>query len=972
MLVFCGCGGSGTKDTSHTGSFNEPATLTVNCTPSVIFTNQTSACVATPKGTQNPGTALVWSVVDTAMGSVSQSGLFTPAKAGSVTVSAGFNGTGLVGSATVTVKDTPPSNLSYSRSKITLSVGEYIYLPPSVVGVVDQFSISPQLPEGLLLFDPMHGQCGSEDDRYTKVGTICGTPKTASPETTYTVTASNSSGSTSTTLAISVRVGAPSSFAYPLSTINAIVGKPISSDIPSVTGAVDLFSITPELPPGLILDASTGTISGVPTAVAPSSVYTVTATNANGSTDATVTISVAQPQVVLELGHEQPINTLRMGNNRVLSADTFSHWALWDYSSSALLADGDGMRPLSNCRYHSMGELCPTSVPARYLQAADMAGQNLVIAVSNGLEVRAQSDGHLISSIVFRGLNLYGPDPISPDFYNQITSWWQLASDGSYITIGSQAGIYVFTPQGRLLFSKPGDYSKALSYSAPDALQVALGPAGAKVIESISILDGTSAITPSFTTAFNSWFTDGNRFLTSGGNGIYVYSKTGIQEAAISLPTYVTFGGQGEWVWALISGRLDVYPIGSGTPAFSWGGQGSGSAEGIVSSASTLSFVSYSYSSDTGGVSKFHVIDLSSSSPTEISFTFPIEYGIQYAASSASEWVAGNRNGVVLDGASLAGTPRYFGRGDAWSIAGSPGHAAISTANGKIVIIDPYSQTLEGEIEQSAGKLALSADGSTLGAATYLANVNINAFLDRSLKFYSLPSGNVVSSFPYSAGSGSSALFDFSLSSSGTRMGRVTGTFQQTAAGSSWLFTRQVSHIDGAMVWSDNPSPYNNDAYYLAPPFLSPDGSLIAATLGPRKSQDSVTSILKDSVGGLGSFPGYAVGWIDNNQLLVNNYSLDANGYLRYVSCSIYSATGALLANPPLPELARFQPARAGWIYDPSRNTIFSSTTGQPVWKASFTDPYARLDPITNRAVGAVAGDFVVYKSGPRIIAEPF
>jgi len=973
LAILCGCSNSVGKGSNDGSSSAETASLTVNCTPAIIFTNQTSACVATLQGAGTSGASPVWSIVDTTMGSVSQSGLFTPARAGTVIIYAGLDRTGLVGSATITVKDPPPSNLTYSKSKIMVSVGEFTYVQPSVVGVVDQFSISPQLPEGLLLFDPLHGRCGTEDDRYTRSGTICGTPKVASPETVYTVTASNSSGSTSTTLTISVRIGAPSSFAYPLSTINATVGQAIPSDVPSVAGAVDLFSVSPELPPGLVLDASTGTISGVPAAVTPQADYVVTATNANGSSDATVTISVAQQQIVLELGHEQPISTLRMGNDRVLSADTSAHWALWDYSSGALLANGDGMRPFNNCVIHYMGEHCPYPVPSRFLQAADMAGQNFVIAVSNGLEVHAQSDGHLISSVVFRGLNQFGLEPLSPDFYSQMTNWWQLASDGSYISIGSQTGLYVFTPQATLLFSKAGDYSKALSNSAPDRLYVALGPAGANVIESISIPDGTSTNSSSFTGAFNSWFGDGSRFLSSSGNRVFVYSKTGTQEAAVDLPSIVGLGGQGSWIWTFDRGRLEIYPVGSQTSALSWNGEGDRYIKsGVTLSAQTLGFVSYSYAANTGSVEKFNVVDLSGLSPVESSYSFPVEYGSSYAATSSSQWIAGNGNGVILDGASLSSSPRYFGYGDAWSIAGTVSRAAISTANGKILVIDPNSQTIERQIDLSAGKIAISDDGSLLGAATYFGISGSSGFLDRTLTFYSLPSGAVTSTFPYSLNSSSPVLFDFTLSASGTMMGRATGTFQQSSTGSSWLFARQVSHIDGSTIWSDNPSPYNNDAYYLTPPFLSPDGSLIAATLGPRKSQTSITSILKDSVGGIGNVPGYAVGWIDNNRFLANIYSMDVNGILHYASCSIYSATGEVLASPPLPELASLQPVGRDTIYDPSRNAIYSLTTGQPVWMASFTNLYTRLNPLTNKGVGAVAGNYVVYKSGPRVVAEPF
>ena len=54
------------------------------------------------------------------------------------------------------------------------------------------------------------------------------------------------------------------------------------------------FSISPALPAGLSIDAN-GTISGIPTVAIPATIYTITATNAQGSSVTTVSIAVAAP-----------------------------------------------------------------------------------------------------------------------------------------------------------------------------------------------------------------------------------------------------------------------------------------------------------------------------------------------------------------------------------------------------------------------------------------------------------------------------------------------------------------------------------------------------------------------------------------------------------------------------------------------------------------------------------------------------
>ena len=53
---------------------------------------------------------------------------------------------------------------------------------------------------------------------------------------------------------------------------------------PTVTGDVSAYSIAPALPAGLSLNITTGAISGTPTETPAPASYTITATNASGST----------------------------------------------------------------------------------------------------------------------------------------------------------------------------------------------------------------------------------------------------------------------------------------------------------------------------------------------------------------------------------------------------------------------------------------------------------------------------------------------------------------------------------------------------------------------------------------------------------------------------------------------------------------------------------------------------------------
>jgi hypothetical protein len=745
---------------------------------------------------------------------------------------------------------------------------------------------------------------------------------------TATITATSTQDSTkSGNATVTVTLPAPSNLVYPQTMISASVRQAITPDIPTVTGAVSSYSVSPALPTGLSLSTTTGAISGTPTTAVAQTAYTVTATNAGGNTTTIVTITVIQAQnILLELGHANNIQAIRFEGGRVLSADRAGHWVLWNYTSGVLLASGDGTQP----NISTDSDLVANPI--------DMAGQTVVDGVANGLEIRSLSDGHLLSMIAYSGLN------ILPSTNG---AWWKLASDGSYVCIGSKTGLFVYTLAGQIAVSKSGDYSLANSFAAPSQVFVALGPAGQNVIESISTVDGTSIVSPTFSGQFNSWFLDGTRFLTNLSTTVWVYSNTGVQQALVVLPTITNLTGQGNWIWTYDDSTppgypLNIYSIGSEAPSLSYSGYADTVA---IASGRTIGILPY-------GTGQVSVIDLSGSNPSQSDYTGPIAYLNTFAASSGSQWIVGNVHGALLDGASLSSTPRYLGQGTAWSIAGASGSVAISTAIGMISVFDPYQSTLTETINFSSGKLALSTDGGVLGAS---ANANDSQYEpDRTLNFYSLPSGNVISSFPYTLGL-SPDLFDFTLATSGTTIGQVTGI----PSGSAWSFSRTVTAITGgSVIWSDTGLTIGFPSLYVDPILLSPDGTLIAAYTGTSSPQ-SVTNVFKNGTL-VTAVPGVAVGWIDNDRLLVNHY-ISVDGLLiQYSGCTVYSSNGVSLATPSLPELKSIQTVDSDSVYDSSHNTIYSLTTGQPIWTASFP----------SSGVGAVSGVYVVYESGHSVVVE--
>ena len=206
------------------------------------------------------------------------------------------------GNAVYTVGVTIPENAPTSIGGPPLT-----YTKPSGIKV-PAYSIFPLLPDGLSLSGVPVAAAVSDN----ATGVISGTPKAAMSTTTYVVTASNSAGSTTANLTVTINnLGvSPSGLAYETPAPVYLAGMAITPDPPVTNLTIptsSTYSVSPNLPSGLSMDQSTGTVSGSPDAV-PSSIvppppstatYTVTVTSASGSTTAPLTITIYNaPQAI--------------------------------------------------------------------------------------------------------------------------------------------------------------------------------------------------------------------------------------------------------------------------------------------------------------------------------------------------------------------------------------------------------------------------------------------------------------------------------------------------------------------------------------------------------------------------------------------------------------------------------------------------------------------------------------------------
>jgi hypothetical protein len=138
------------------------------------------------------------------------------------------------------------------------------------------------------------------------VATVSGSTVTILKAGSAVITASQAGGANynaapAVTQTLTITASAPAGLSYRSSSINGTVGSAIANLSPTVTGSGITYSIDPALPSGLLLNPTTGVVSGTPLLPSASTIYTVTATNVGGNTTTELTIEVVSPAFTLTI-----------------------------------------------------------------------------------------------------------------------------------------------------------------------------------------------------------------------------------------------------------------------------------------------------------------------------------------------------------------------------------------------------------------------------------------------------------------------------------------------------------------------------------------------------------------------------------------------------------------------------------------------------------------------------------------------
>lgn len=339
-----------------------------------------------------------------------------------------------------------------------------------------------------------------------------------------------------------------------LQDVGLVVGAATPPLRPQISGGVTGdFMISPPLSPGLAIDPNLGNIYGVPTAPAPTTVYTVTAASTEGRVSTTVRFTVRDvtPRISYSPASWNLTQDVPLAGNITPSnsGGVVVTWAInpalpaglaFDTASGTISGTPTAASPQTNyvVTASNSGGDGSTTLTITVQAASGLGGLTInasraapEFTAAGGETAVVQSGGWLMVS--------RRDAPLASIEIPAAARWWRLAADGSYVVAATHAKLIAWSPAGTVLFTKSADYGAARVFAAAGELRVALGPAGSQVIESIAIPTGIARISPAFRGAFESWSEDGLKFTATLGDAATTYSHDAARYADTGLTTAV-------------------------------------------------------------------------------------------------------------------------------------------------------------------------------------------------------------------------------------------------------------------------------------------------------------------------------------------------------------------------------------------------------------------------------------------------
>lgn len=333
-----------------------------------------------------------------------------------------------------------------------------------------------------------------------------------------------------------------------------VVGAPTPPLRPDVAGSVTGdFMISPPLPPGLNIDPDLGNIYGIPTAPAPTTIYTVTAASPEGRVKTTVRFTVRDvtPNISYSPNSRNLTQDVPLAENitPTNSGGVVVSWSIdralpaglaFDTASGTISGTPTAASPQTNYQV--------TATNSGGTSAATLTLTVQAAAGFGGLTIRSQARPEATQSVGVAGktsvvqsgswlMVFQGGTPLSNIEIPAAARWWRLAADGSYVVVATDAKLIAWSPAGVVLFTKLADYGDANAFAAAGELRVAAGPAGPQVIESIALPTGVARVSAAFQGSFLSWSEDGDEFIAGMDDAMVTYSHDAGRFADTGLTT---------------------------------------------------------------------------------------------------------------------------------------------------------------------------------------------------------------------------------------------------------------------------------------------------------------------------------------------------------------------------------------------------------------------------------------------------